>query len=160
MMKRFLAAILACAVFALPIQAFAKQSYDFSDIVAPSLKLPFNVTNVEISGEFFTTTHIYHVSDSYDSVIKKLFDMYEKKEKISGFSVMGVTQQTQMEAYQLVLGYQNEHHYVLISPEGSGTVLSYEAMPSSYQTGVYDAVGYGFILSDGSTSNLYIGREE
>ena len=159
-MKRFLAAILACAVLAMPVSAFAKQSYDFSDIVTPFIKWPFNIINVEMTGEFFTTMHIYHASDSYDDVIKKLFEMYNKKEKISGYSIMGVTEQTQSQSYQRVIGYQNEHHYITIAPEGSGTIFSFEAMPSSYMTGVYDATGYGFILPDGSFANLYQAKEE
>ncbi|MBR4985563.1 MAG: hypothetical protein IKY83_07485 [Proteobacteria bacterium] len=160
MMKRLMAAILACTMIALPVSAFAKQSYDFSDIATPFIKWPFNVVNVEITGEFFTMHHIYHVTESYETVIKKLTEIYEKNEKIGNYKIMGLTPQTQSESHRLVIGYQNEHHYINISPEGSGSVLAFEAMPSSYMTGIYDATGYGFLLSDGTTANLYQAKEE
>lgn len=160
MTKRILCGILAASMLALPVTAAARQSYDFSDIKEPNLKLPFTVTNIETTGEWNTLRHIYHVSESYDVVIKKLGSMFDKKQPLGELIIMGLTKQSTQEMHQMIVGFQNEHHYVQITPEGSGTMLSMEAAPVSYVTGVYDISIYGFTMPDGTIISAIPGNEE
>ena len=92
---------------------------------------------------------VYYLSDSYDSVIKKLSSMYDKKQTIGYFYINGLTKQTVETMYQLQLAYKNEHHYAQIRPEGSGCTITFEIRPVSYITGVYDPAIYGFHMPDG-----------
>ena len=150
MTKRILCGILAASVLAMPVTAIAKQSFDFSDTKEPYLQLPFTVTNVEVSGEWESLRHVYHVSESYEKVIQKLASMFDKKQTLGEQVIMGLTKQTGQEMYQMIVGFQNEHHYAQITPEGSGTMISLEATPVSYVTGVYDISIYGFTMPDGT----------
>ena len=160
MTKRIIGALFAACLLAVPVTSMAKQSYDFSDIIEPSLQLPFTVTNVESTGEWNTLKHIYHVTESYDKVIKKLTDMFDKKQTLGELVIMGLTKQSSLEMYQLIVGFQNEHHYAQITPEGSGTMITYEAAPVSYVTGVYDIAIYGFTMPDGTIISAVPQAEE
>ncbi len=151
-MKKLASVLFFLAFMCLPMSGMAKQSYDLSDVSEPFLSLPFDVVSVDVSGEGAETRHNYHISVSYDQVIKKLKTMLDKKQKINDFYVFGMTKQTGSEKYQVILAYQNEHHYVHVTPEGSGTLFSIAAFPSSYLTGVFPVAIYGFILPDGSVS--------
>lgn len=148
-----LASVLIFLVFMfLPLSGMAKQSYDLSDVNEPFLSLPFEVVSVDVSGEGAKTRHNYHISAEYDKVIKKLSTMHEKKQRINDYFVFGMTKQSGSEMYQIILAFQNEHHYVQVTPEGSGTLFSMEAFPSSYLSGVFPVAIYGFILPDGTVS--------
>ena len=148
-MKRFIALAFAAAVVCAPSMAFADRAYDFSDLTDFRLELPFDVTNVQINGTGMEAKQVYYLSDSYDSVIKKLSSMYDKKQTIGYFYVNGLTKQTVETMYQLQLAYKNEHHYAQIRPEGSGCTITFEIRPVSYITGVYDPAIYGFHMPDG-----------
>ena len=149
-MRQVLCALaMVSALVCLPATSMAKQSFDFSDIAEPFITLPFNVINTEVTGEFSETHHIFHLSDSMDKVIKKLSDMYDKKQTLGKHYILGITVQLD-KTYQVVIGYQNEHHYVTVKPEGSGCVFDLHAMPFSYVTGVYPIAIYGFTMPDGT----------
>ena len=75
--------------------------------------------------------------------------MFDKKQRIGIFYVLGLTKQTEPNTHSLMLGYNNEHHYVKIQAEGSGTVITYETAPASYVSGVYDVAIYGYHMPDG-----------
>ncbi|MBO4349800.1 MAG: hypothetical protein J6A01_02505 [Proteobacteria bacterium] len=160
MTKRIISAVFAACLLAVPLTSMAKQTYDFSDIHEPYLQLPFTVTNVEVTGEWNTLKHIYHVTESYDKVIKKLADMYDKKQTLGDQIIMGLTKQTSIEMYQMIVGFQNEHHYAQITPEGSGTMITFEAAPVSYVSGVFDVAVYGFTMPDGTIISAISAAEE
>ena len=150
MFRHMICGVVAACLLILPITSMAKQTCDFSDINEPYLQLPFTVTNVEVTGEWETLKHIYHVSEAYDKVIKKIASMYDKQQSMGEWVIMGLTKQSSTEMYQLIVGFQNEHHYAQITPEGSGTKIVFEAAPVSYTTGVYDIAIYGFTMPDGT----------
>ena len=160
MTKRIVCALFAACLLALPATSLARQTCDFSDIEEPFLTLPFTVTNIEKTGEYNTLRHIYHVTESYDAVINKLVELFNKKKPLGNHLIMGLTKQSSSEMYQMIVRYQNEHHYVQITPEGSGAMLSVEAAPSSYVTGVYDIAIYGFTLPDGTTISAVTAADE
>ncbi len=160
MTKRIIRAVFAACLLAVPFTSMAKQTYDFSDINEPKLQLPFTVTNVETTGEWNTLKHIYHLSDAYDKVISKLEEMYSKKQPLGDLVIMGVTKQTGSEMYQMIVAYQNEHHYAQITPEGSGAKITLEAAPVSYVTGVFDIAIYGFTMPDGTIISAVSAAEE
>ena len=160
MTKRIVCALFAACLFALPATSLARQTCDFSDIEEPFLNFPFTVTSIEKTGEYNTLRHIYHVSESYDAVIKKLNDMFDKGKPLGEHIIMGLTKQLTSEMYQMIVGFQNEHHYVQITPEGSGTMLSVEAAPTSYVSGVYDIATYGFTLPDGNIVSAATAADE
>ena len=66
------------AAMATPAMADVVQNYDFSDVAQPFMNMPFNVTRVDTTGEYNMAKHIYHISDSFDNVIKKLKTTFEK----------------------------------------------------------------------------------
>lgn len=148
------------ALLALPFSAMAKQSYDFSDVEQPFLTLPFEVVNVDVSGETPLVMHNYHIAESYDAVIKKLSTMYDKKTQMSNYFVIGMTKQSGTEEYQVIIAFQNEHHYVTVKPEGSGTLFAVKARPVSYVTGVYPVAIYGFTMPDGNNVSAVKMTEE
>ena len=160
MKNRVLGAILAAFMLAVPTVGFADVSYDFSDVMQPFLKLPFEVVNVEVVGESTSMRHVYHLSASYETMTKKLIAMYQNKERIDKYMILGVTPQTSQEMYQVTIGYENEHHYVQVTPEGSGCKFSVEALPTSYVSGVYDVAIYGFRMPNGSTVSAEIQTKE
>ena len=141
--------MLVAALSGIPADAFADRSYDFSDLNSFRLELPFNVTNFEENGSGMERVQIYYLSDSYDSVIKKLSSMYDKKQTVGKFYVNGLTKQTAETMYMLQLAYNNEHHYAKIRPNGSGSTIEFEIVPVSYISGVYDTAIYGFHMPDG-----------
>ena len=132
-----------------PSVSFADRAYDFSDLESFRLELPFNVLDVQTTGTGMERKQVYRLSDSYDAVVKKLATMHDKQETVGQFYVLGLTQQTVETAYQLMLGYKNEHHYAQIRPDGSGCSITFEIRPISYVSGVYDPALYGFHMPDG-----------
>ncbi len=161
-MKKLVAVlfVLAAALLIYPINAMSKQSYDFSDVEQPFLTLPFEVISVDVSGQAPEVHHNYHLAESYDKVIDKLVQMYEKKTPISNYFVIGVTKQSNTQMHQVILAYQNEHHYVQVTPEGSGTLFSLQAVPVSYVTGVFPIAAYGFTMPDGGMVSVDKRTEE
>ncbi len=153
---------LAAALVAVPTVGFAEYPYDFSDLANNRLDLPFTVTSMtyEANTENMFGKQIYHVSESYDKVIKKLVSMYEKKQRIGIFYLLGLTKQTAPNTHSMMIGYNNEHHYVTIQAEGSGTVFIYETAPASYVTGVYDAAIYGYHMPDGGAIFTTVNSDE
>lgn len=154
-MKHFL----SCAVAAVTLLSFsglsmAEQNYDFSDIKAPFITWPFEVVNVDISGEYSEMHHIYHVADSVSHVIEVLGQMFDKKQAIGKYLVMGITAQPEPDTYQVLLGYHNEHHYITIRADGSNTIIDFAAMPSSYISGAMPMAVYGFSMPDGATASV------
>lgn len=148
-MKHFIALAFAAAIISVPSMAFADRAYDFSDLASFRLELPFKVTNVEVNGSGMESKQIYYLADSYDSVIKKLSSMYDKKQTVGVFYVNGLTKQTVETMYQLQLAYKNEHHYAQIRPNGSGCTITFEIRPVSYVSGVYEHAIYSFHMPDG-----------
>lgn len=150
-MKRW--SILFVAAFMMwadPAMAQPVQTYDFSDVMQPFMTLPFNVLRIETTGEYNFTKHIYHLSDDFDVVVRKLNAMFEKGEKLSGFIPMGMTRQLDG-SYQIMFGYRNEHHFAMVRPESTGCLIEVEAFPSSMLSGVYDISIYGYTMPDDST---------
>ncbi|MBO5753534.1 MAG: hypothetical protein J6S69_07570 [Proteobacteria bacterium] len=160
MKRRIFGLVLAACMLAVPTVASADVSYDFSDVMQPFLKLPFEVVSVEVTGEGTSMQHVYHLAESYDVMTKKLLDMYQKKQTIDKYFILGVTPQSTQEMYQVTIGYQNEHHYVQVTPDGSGCKFSVEAMPTSYVSGVYDVAIYGFRMPDGSVASAELQTKE
>ena len=142
------------SMFCLPFTAMAKQSYDFSDVEQPFLTFPFEVVSVDVSGEAPKVLHNYHIAASFDDVINKFSTMYDKKQTISEYFIIGMTKQSGVQMYQIILAYQNEHHYAQVQPDGSGTLISVEATPVSYVTGIYPIAVYGFTMPDGGTATV------
>lgn len=160
MKSRWMGLVLAACMLAVPAVSYADVSCDFSDVMEPFLKLPFDVVSVEVTGEGTGMHHVYHLAQSYDEIVKKLFDMYHKKESIDHYIILGVTPQTTQEMHQVTIGYQNEHHYVQVTPEGSGCRFAVEAMPTSYVSGRYDVAIYGFRMPDGSVASAELQTKE
>lgn len=160
MKSRLFGIALAACMLALPVMGHANPTYDFSDVAKPFLTLPFEVVNVEVVGEGATIKHVYHLADSYDSVTKKLIDMFNRHSLIGNYVIMGVTEQTVSEMYQTILAINNEHYYAQITPEGAGCAFALEAMPKSYVSGVYDAVIYGFRMPNGETVSAELANQE
>ncbi len=149
-MKRLLTGLLlSTALMCVPVSVMANQAYDFSDIYEPFFTLPFNVTSTEVTGTYEDTHHYFHIAESMDKVVKKLGTMYDKKQKLGEYFIMGITEQYN-HTYQIVIGLRNEHHYVMLSEEGSGCLFDMKAMPNSYITGVYPISVYGFSMPDGT----------
>ena len=153
---------LAAALVALPAVGFAEYPYDFSDLANNRLDLPFTVTSMTYEANTVNMfgKQIYHVTESYDKVIKKLGTMYDKQQRIGIFYILGLSKQTTPNTHSLMIGYNNEHHYVTIQAEGSGTVFIYETAPASYVSGVYDAAIYGYHLPDGGAILTTINSDE
>lgn len=141
----------AAAIVAAPAVGFAEYPYDFSDLETSWLDLPFTITSktYEPNAVNLFGKQIYHIAESYDKVIKKLSTMFDKKQRIGIFYIIGLTKQPKPNTHSLVIGYNNEHHYVMVQAEGSGTLITYETAPASYLTGVYDAAIYGYHMPDG-----------
>lgn len=156
-MKKLCFAVLL-ALF--PAVVHAEQPSDFSDISTPSLELPFTVTQVETTGEWTLMRHNYDVAESYDKVLETLRSMFDAKQRVGIYTIMGITEQSGETMTQVILAYRNEHHYVQITPKGAGASLSFEAAPASYVTGAFDAAIYGFTLPDGSEISTVLWNEE
>ena len=137
------------AAMATPAMADVVQNYDFSDVAQPFMNMPFNVTRVDTTGEYNMAKHIYHISDSFDNVIKKLKTTFEKGQKFGDFIPMGLSKQQSGE-YQILFGYRNEHHLAMVRPEGNGCVIEVEAFPVSFISGIYDISIYGYSMPDGT----------
>lgn len=163
MMRKILTGwCLAVALVAMPAAGFAEYSCDFSDLESNRLDLPFTVTSMtyEANAANIFGKQIYHISESYDKVIKKLGTMYDKQQRIGIFYILGLNKQNEPNTHSLMIGYNNEHHYATIRAEGSGTVLIYETAPVSYVTGVYDAAIYGYHMPDGGAISTDINLDE
>ena len=163
-MRRILSTLcLGLALSAIPVTlSFAENPYDFSDLESTRLDLPFKVTSMTYDPNIVNMygRQIYHVTESYDAVVKKLGTMYDKKQRIGVFYILGLTKQTVSNSHQCILGYNNEHHYMTIESEGSGAVLIYETAPASYVSGVYDAAIYGFHMPDGGGLTTDLNTDE
>lgn len=144
-----IAVLMFAAALATPAMADVVQNYDFSDVAQPFMDMPFNVTRVDTTGEYNEAKHIYHISDSFDTVVNALKVTFEKGEKFGNFIPMGLTKQQSGE-YQILFGYRNEHHMAMVRPEGSGCVIEVDAFPVSFVSGVYDISIYGYQMPDGS----------
>lgn len=128
-------------------EAFADRPYDLSDVADAFIEWPYAVVSFEVNGESYNMTHVVRFDVSYDQVLKDFLSAYQTKQKFGKFQLIGVTENKN--GFRCILASNNEHHYVDISPSGSGTVATVQAMPSSYISGVFDVAAYGFRMPDG-----------
>ncbi|MCL2326346.1 MAG: hypothetical protein FWC40_07640 [Proteobacteria bacterium] len=146
----FVCMSLACACLGMWAgEARADRPFDFSDIRRPIIKWPFSVISFEIVGEAHETKHIVRVSEAFSAVETRLSRAIDRSEPFGDFLMMGMSPIPGTKGYQLILAYNNEHHYVQVTPDGAGTLFTVEAMPTSYVSGVYDVAAYGFRLYGG-----------
>ena len=138
--------------------ALADRPYDLSDITKSFIDWPYKVVSFEVSGDSYNMTHIVRFDVAYNQVLKDFLSAYQTKKPFGNFQLMGVTENK--DGFRCILAYNNEHHYVDVSPSGSGTVAVVQAMPSSYITGIYDVAAYGFRMPDGGTLPIGLNNKD